>query len=56
MKIAPSVMLHVRPSLGTANARRTDGLGRQITLERLVAKEYVVRMRQRTLLIAEPTW
>ena len=32
-------------SLGTTDARRTDGLGRQVTLECLVAKEYGVRMR-----------
>jgi hypothetical protein len=56
MKMAPSVMLHVRFSLGMVDVRRTDGLGRQVTLECLVAKEYVVRIRQWTLLIAQRTW
>jgi hypothetical protein len=55
MKMAPSVMLHVRFSLTPANARRTDGLSRQVTLECLVANEYV-RMMQWTLLTVERTW
>lgn len=55
MKMAPSVMLHVKFSRTIAKTRRTNGLGRQVTLERLVTKEHV-RMKQRTLLIAERTW
>ena len=47
---------HVIFSLGMVDVRRTDGLGRQVTPEWLVAKEYVVRIRQWTLLIAQRTW